>query len=171
MITFYDTQKQARAAAKADGLREKVLCFVVRSGKLLVFDHIPDGGAGVQVVGGGVEQDELPEAAAVRELWEESGLSLSEPQFLCSYLWHGEPPEAFKSPVQIAHAYAFSAPADLPDHWHHHADGHLFSFRWADLQSPGLDWEMDAALPFLLRQFYPSVSLADSPATQLCKSP
>ena len=162
MITFYDTQEQARAAAKAEVLREKVLCFVVRGRQLLVLDHVPDGGAGVQVVGGGVEQDELPAAAAVRALWEESGRSLPKPHCLCSYLWHGEPPEAFRSPVQIAHAYTFAAPADLPDHWHHHADGHLFSFRWADLQSPGLDWEMDAALPFLLRQFYPSVSLADS---------
>ncbi|WP_339094944.1 NUDIX domain-containing protein [Deinococcus sp. VB142] len=171
MITFYDTQEQARAAAKAEGLREKVLCFVVRGQRLLVFDHIPDGSAGVQIVGGGVEQDELPEAAAVRELWEESGLSLSGPHFLCSYLWHGEPPEAFKYPMQIAHAYAFAAPHDLPETWQHHADGHPFSFRWADLHAPGLDWEMGAALPLLLRQFYPSVSLADRSATQLCKSP
>ena len=168
MITFYDTQEQARAAAKAEGLREKVLCFVVRGRQLRVLDHVPDGGAGVQVVGGGVEQDELPEAAAIRELWEESGLSLSEPQFLCSYLWEAQLPDRFTR--QVCHSYAFHAPADLPDHWQHHADGHLFSFRWADLHAPGLDWEMDAALP-VLRQFYPSVSLADSPATQLCKSP
>ncbi|MFC6590628.1 NUDIX domain-containing protein [Deinococcus lacus] len=147
MITFYDNQAQARADAAARGLREKVVCFVVQGEKLLVFDHIPDGGAGVQVVAGGIEAGELPETAAVRELWEESGLSLSGPRFLCSYLWEAQLPDRFTR--QVCHAYAFAAPDHLPENWQHHADGHLFSFRWADLQAPGLDWEMDAALPLL----------------------
>lgn len=159
MITFYDTQQQARADAKARGLREKVVCFVVRGEQLLVFDHVPDGGAGVQVVAGGVEPGEELVQAAIRELWEESDLALENPVYLVSYLWHGEPPEAFVYPVQITHAYAFRAPEDTPDTWEWHADDHLFAFRWADLQNPGLDWEMDAALPHLLRlqRGHPSV--------------
>ncbi|WP_229838909.1 NUDIX domain-containing protein [Deinococcus piscis] len=95
MITFYGTQAQARADAAARSLREKVLCFVVRERELLVFDHVPDGGAGVQVVAGGVEAAEAPEAAAVRELREESGLQLSKPQYLCSYLWEAQLPHRF----------------------------------------------------------------------------
>ncbi|MCY1702297.1 NUDIX hydrolase [Deinococcus sp. SL84] len=147
MITFYDRQTEARADAAARHLREKVVCFVVQGQKLLVFDHLPDGGAGVQVPAGGVEAGESPAAAASRELREESGLHLSGPQYLCSYRWEAQLPHRFTR--QVCHAYAFAAPYDLSDTWQHHADGHLFSFRWADLADPGLDWEMDAALPYL----------------------
>lgn len=59
IVTFYDTPQEARRDAATRGLREKVVCFVTRAGssgpELLVFDHVPDGGAGVQVVAGGVE--------------------------------------------------------------------------------------------------------------------
>lgn len=159
MITFYDNQEQARADAKAKGLREKVLCFVVRGEELLVFDHVPDGGAGVQVPAGGLEAGETPEAAAIRELWEESGLTLTDPHYLVSYHWEAQLPDRFTR--QVCHAYAFSASPDTPDAWQHHADDHLFSFRWAALHAPKLDWEMDAALPQLW-QNHPSVSFADS---------
>ncbi|MDO4264700.1 MAG: NUDIX domain-containing protein [Deinococcus sp.] len=150
MVTFFDSLEAARAHAQTYRLREKVLCFVVQGGKLLVFDHVPDDGAGVQVVAGGVKAGEPPEAAAVRELWEESGLSLSGPQYICSYLW--EAPLPYRFTRQACHAYAFAAPEGVCDTWQHRADGHLFSFRWADLTAPGLDWEMDAALPLLTRQ-------------------
>lgn len=150
MITFYDNPEQARADAAARGLREKVLCFVVRSERLLVFEHVPDGGSGVQLPAGGLEPGETPRQAAVRELREESGLSLDNPVCLASYRWEAQLPERFTR--QVCHAYAFAAPAGLPDTWDHAADGHLFRFRWAPLDGPGLDWEMDAALPQLLRR-------------------
>ena len=159
MVTFYDTQAQARADATARGLREKVLCFVTRPGELLIFDHVPAGDEGVQVVAGGVEPGELPAQTAVRELREESGLHLGAPQFLVSYLWEAQIPERFTR--QVCHAYALSAPADLPGTWDHteaNATGggtHLFRFRWADLGAPALDWEMDAALPHLHRLLDP----------------
>lgn len=97
-------------------------------------------GAGVQVASGGLEPGKTPTQAAIRELREESGLGIADAAYLCSYLWRGEPPEAFKHPARVAHAYAFKAPDDLPDAWQRHTDDHLFSFRWADLKSPGLDW-------------------------------
>lgn len=158
MVTFYDTQAKARADAAARGLREKVPCFVTRPGRLLVFDHVPDD-SGVQLPAGGVEHGELPAQTAVRELREESGLSLGGPQFLVSYLWEAELPDRLTR--QVCHAYALSAPADLPDTWDHteaNAVGggpHLFRFRWADLHAPALDWEMDAALPHLHRLLNP----------------
>lgn len=152
MVTFYDTQQEARRDAAARGLREKVVCLVTRAGPggpaLLVFDHIPDGGAGVQVVAGGVEPEETPERAATRELHEESGLSLTHPTFLTSYLWKAQLPGRFTR--QVCHAYALTAAAGTPDTWDHLAEGrYVFRFRWAPLPSPGLDWELDAALPHL----------------------
>lgn len=158
-VTFYDTQAQARADAAACGLREKVLCFVTQPGELLVFDHVPAGDEGVQIVAGGVEPGELPAQTAVRELREESGLSLDGPQFLVSYLWEAQLPERFTR--QVCHAYALSAPAYLPDTWHYTeanaagGDTYLFRFRWADLHAPALDWEMDTALPHLHRLLDP----------------
>ena len=159
MVTFYNTQAQARADAAARGLREKVLCFVTRPGELLVFDHAPDD-SGVQLPAGGVEPGELPAQTAVRELREESGLSLDGPRFLVSYFWEARLPDRFTR--QVCHAHALSAPADLPDIWDYteaNATGggtYLFRFRWADLRAPALDGEMDAALPHLHRLLDPS---------------
>lgn len=141
MITFYDTQEQARIDAQSRRLREKVLCFVVRDHQLLVFDHVPDGGAGVQVVAGGVEAGESPDQAAMRELWEESGLTLAAPRYLTSYRWEAQLPDRFTR--QVCHAYAFAAPDGLPDTWDHVEKGndaeYLFRFRWVDLQNSALD--------------------------------
>ncbi|GGO39985.1 NUDIX hydrolase [Deinococcus humi] len=147
MITFYDNQAQARADAMASGLRERVLCFVVRASSLLVFEHVDVPEAGVQLPAGGVEDGETPAQTAVRELFEESGLQLSAPRHLRSYRWEAQLPERFIR--QVCHAYAFAAPPDLPPNWIHPAGGYLFAFRWAALDTPGLDWDMDAALPYL----------------------
>jgi 8-oxo-dGTP diphosphatase len=147
MITFYDNQAQARADAMASGLREKVLCLVVRASSLLVFEHVDVPEAGVQLPAGGVEAGETPAEADVRGLFEESGLQLGMPRWLGSYGWEAQLPERFTR--QVCHAYAFTAPPDLPPTWTHPADGHLFAFRWAALAAPGLDWDMDAALPYL----------------------
>lgn len=147
MVTFYDNQAVARQDAERLGLREKVLCLVVRGPALLVFDHADVPDAGVQLPAGGVEPGETPAEAAMRELFEESGLSLRDPRYLVSYRWEAQLPERFTR--QVCHAYAFAAPDGLPDTWTHFADGHLFASRWAALDAPGLDWEMDAALPYL----------------------
>lgn len=158
MVTFYDNEGQARADALGRGLREKVLCFVVRGSRVLVFDHAGRPEAGVQVPAGGVEPGETPAQGAARELFEESGLSLAHPSHLASYLWEAQLPERFTQ--QVCHAFAFRASPGLPDIWTHFADRHLFAFRWADLASPGLDWEMDAALPALHLHLSPSLETA-----------
>ncbi|CAM3647975.1 NUDIX hydrolase [Deinococcus frigens] len=147
MVTFYDNQAEARADAELLGLREKVLCLVVHDSSLLVFDHADVPDAGVQLPAGGVEPGETSADAAMRELYEESGLQLTAPRHLVSYRWEAQLPERFTR--QVCYAYAFAAPFEIPDAWTHFADGHLFAFRWANLNAPGLDWEMDAALPYL----------------------
>lgn len=54
----------------------KVVCYVIQEGHLLVFTHdtVPVEVTGVQVPAGTIEAGESPEAAAVREVWEETGL-------------------------------------------------------------------------------------------------
>ncbi|UQN05035.1 NUDIX domain-containing protein [Deinococcus sp. QL22] len=147
MVTFYNSESEARADAQALGLREKVLCLVHGGQKLLVFDHADAPDAGVQVPAGGLEMGETPAEAAVRELWEESGLTLSNPHFLAAYRWEAQFPERFTR--QVCYAFAFAAPDGVAPTWIQHADGHRFAFRWADLNRPELDWEMDAALAHL----------------------
>lgn len=162
VVTFYNSELEAGADAQALGLREKVLCFVHDGQKLLVFDHADFPEAGVQVPAGGVEAGETPAETAVRELREESGLTLSHPHFLAAYRWEAQTPERFTR--QVCYAFAFTAPDGVARTWIQHVDGHRFAFRWADLSRPALDWEMDAALPhlhsFLARPHAPHRSLA-----------
>lgn len=145
MVTFYSSEGEARAEAARRGLREKVLCAVLDGPRVLVFEHLDEPDAGVQLPAGGVEPGETPAEAAVRELREESGLELEGPRPVASYLWEAQLPD--RSTRQVCHAFAFDAPPGLPQTWTRPADGHLFAFRWAPLDRPGLDWEMDAALP------------------------
>ena len=56
--------------------KQKVVCYVVREGRLLVFRHLdePWDESGLQVPAGSIEPGETPEAAALREAAEETGL-------------------------------------------------------------------------------------------------
>lgn len=56
--------------------KEKVLCYIVREGKLLVFRHTDYSyeEVGIQVPAGSIRPGETPEAAALREAGEETGL-------------------------------------------------------------------------------------------------
>ncbi|WP_172387056.1 NUDIX domain-containing protein [Streptomyces sp. MNP-20] len=56
--------------------RGKVLCYVVRDGRLLVFRHTDFSyeEVGIQVPAGSIRPGESPEAAALREAGEETGL-------------------------------------------------------------------------------------------------
>jgi 8-oxo-dGTP pyrophosphatase MutT (NUDIX family) len=55
----------------------KVVCYIVRYGKLLVFRHadVDLERVGIQVPAGTIRPGETPEAAALREAREETGLS------------------------------------------------------------------------------------------------
>lgn len=56
--------------------KDKVLCYVVRDGELLVFRHTDYSyeEVGIQVPAGSIRPGETPEAAALREAGEETGL-------------------------------------------------------------------------------------------------
>src|SRR5690606_38588203 len=57
--------------------KQKVLCYIVRDGRLLVFRHLDEhwDESGLQVPAGGIAPGESPDAAALREAREETGLS------------------------------------------------------------------------------------------------
>ena len=56
--------------------RQKVVCYIVRDGRLLVFRHLdePWEESGLQVPAGSIKPGEAPQAAALREAREETGL-------------------------------------------------------------------------------------------------
>lgn len=56
---------------------EKVVAYVTKGGRLLVFRHV-DGGAGVQVPAGTLEAGESPAEGVMREAREETGLESME---------------------------------------------------------------------------------------------
>ncbi len=53
----------------------RVQCIVMRDGKFLVAKHVKNGHERYVLPGGGMEADETPEAAALRELQEEACVS------------------------------------------------------------------------------------------------
>lgn len=98
-----------------------VACPIVRQGgRILAFQHPL---AGVQLVKGGIEPSETPEAAALRELAEEAGVQGREARLI--------------EVVELAERWHLVAveTVTLPEAWEHHCDddgGHVFAFFWTD---------------------------------------
>lgn len=98
----------------------KVWLYIVRltgpQPELLVFEQL-HANAGIQVPAGTVEAGETPEAAAARELFEESGVRIDSFEHLREIQreWYG----------QAVHAHLFwqHAPDALPDEWEHRVTG------------------------------------------------
>jgi 8-oxo-dGTP pyrophosphatase MutT (NUDIX family) len=118
----------------------KVLCYVVRDGRLLVFRHRDHPDAGVQVPAGTLHQGEDPAAGAVRETEEETGhrgfrivakLGVHDHEFhqvLGGREWHE---------VHERHIFHLAPPPGLPESWSHLAEegngDFWFEFRWVPL--------------------------------------
>ena len=80
--------------------------------EVLVFDHpLDEGGFMIQLPAGTIEPQEAPEAAAERELWEETGVEARLVAFagLRDEEWEGE--------ARRRWVYIFDAPDGLADEW------------------------------------------------------
>ncbi|MFJ8881930.1 NUDIX domain-containing protein [Streptomyces sp. NPDC102402] len=105
------------------GLRKRVAAYVVRRRavvELLVFDHVGMPEAGTQVPAGGVEPGEEPAAAALREVVEETGLSIAT---VISEIAVDDRPHPRTRQSRRTTFFLLLAPADTPDAWHHRVRG------------------------------------------------
>lgn len=139
-------------------IKHKVLAYITRGSRLLVFEHPLSPEAGIQVPGGTLHEDETPEAGAIREAMEETGLiHLRMGAFL------GE--THYQTAHQIIHHrrfYHLYCDQDTPAAWRHGeydpADGSApyipFDFYWVELPDgvPPLIAQHDAMLSVLIQR-------------------
>jgi 8-oxo-dGTP diphosphatase len=138
-------------------VKRKVLTYITQGNRLLVFTHPFAPEAGIQVPGGSLHDDETPEAGALREAREETGLNdLRVEAFL------GETLTVFEQQAYHRHFYHLCCEETTPERWRHGeydaSDGSApyipFDFYWVPLPDgiPPLAGDMDALLPELLRR-------------------
>lgn len=97
---------------------DKVVCYLIHDGHLLVFTHdtVPLTAAGVQVPAGTIEPGETPEAAALRELREETGRSGRIVRSLGVERYDVRPA---RDEVAVRHFFRMSVEdADVTERWH-----------------------------------------------------
>jgi len=99
--------------------RQRVVVYVERGRDLLVFEHRDHPEARTQVPAGGVDPGEELQAAAVREVAEETGVTLlAEPVMIGAH----DHPDGLGRPA-TSHFFRVDAPPGLPDEWEHIVTG------------------------------------------------
>jgi 8-oxo-dGTP diphosphatase len=98
---------------------QKVVAYVVRDGQLLVFLHADDASfdqSGLRVPAGTVREGELPEAAVVREVVEETGLDgFRVERYLGASEYDVRP---YADAIHVRHFYQLSIDApQVPECW------------------------------------------------------
>lgn len=118
----------------------KVIAYITRKRKtapreLLVFAHQQLPEVPIQVPAGTVDPGETPEAAVIREIWEESGLSAVRlERQLGVYDW------VQAGQVKRQYYFLLEAMTELPDRWQHSVQGQgldaglLFSYYWTGIE-------------------------------------
>ena len=134
--------------------RDRVCCYITRGRDVLVYEYAErytEGCRGVLVVGGGVDEGEAWEDAALREAFEESGLELSRPVFLGTHSLITNNPDVGEL-LSHRHYFWLSAPLSTPDAWDHTVSagdmdkGMVLKHRFVPFEDVGLSWEFDALL-------------------------
>jgi 8-oxo-dGTP pyrophosphatase MutT (NUDIX family)/GNAT superfamily N-acetyltransferase len=141
--------KDINTLVKSYVMRQRVLCHITRERKdILVFEHTEEySDSGVQVPGGGIDMGETPEQAALREAFEETGLSFTKVVYLgCKEYFDG-------MKLQEGHFCWLEASATTPDAWEHFAEEkYIFRHRFVPPDQAKIDWNMDTLLPKLKEQ-------------------
>lgn len=99
-------------------LKRKVVAYITRGDRLLVFSQPNGVEAGIQIPAGTMESGETPEEAVLREAYEETGLSNLE---IVSFLGERDLDQRPYGKNEIHHRYFFHlrCPKDTPEQWRH----------------------------------------------------
>lgn len=139
-------------------VRRIALAYITQGDRLLVFTQPDFPEAGIQVPGGMVKDGEEPDAAVMREAFEETGLNGLEFQ---SYLGDHELDAPERGEVYHCRFYHLTYDGAAPERWRHDekdpsiGPGPItFEFFWVKLPDgvPPLFGGSDAMLPELLRR-------------------
>lgn len=97
--------------------KAKVLCYIVRDGKLLVFRHTEYTyeEVGIQVPAGSIRDGETPEDAALREAYEETGLKGFRIVRKLGEAIYDITPYRFE--IQKRHFYHLELDSSTPERW------------------------------------------------------
>jgi 8-oxo-dGTP pyrophosphatase MutT (NUDIX family) len=98
-------------------VKDKVLCYVVRNGRLLVFRHVDCSyeEVGIQVPAGSIRQDETAQQAAVREAREETGFTQFKVVRKLGEVTYDISPYRFE--IQRRHVFSMELTEPTPERW------------------------------------------------------
>lgn len=129
-------------------MKHKVLAYITNAGRLLVFRHTGYPEAGIQVPGGTVAEGEPPDAAVLREAFEETGLTNLELDVLLGE-YVVDPAGLGRDKVHHFYYYHVRCRGEPPEVWRHWE-------RDASDGSPPIEFELWwAALPDDLPELRP----------------
>ena len=98
-------------------IKEKVVCYIVKDGKLLVFRHTDYSyeEVGIQVPAGSIKLGEMPEEAALREAREETGLQSFQVVKKLGENEYDMTPYRFE--IQKRHVFLLEVKGATPERW------------------------------------------------------